>query len=313
MIIFDSNPLFVVIERGKSMLKLLLWPFKLIYYCLKPFIWFYKNFFGYSTATSDSEGIDFEHTCANILRGRGFSNVEVTKASGDQGVDVLASKDGRRYAVQCKLYSNPVGNKAVQEVYAGKTYYGCTDAAVMTNSTFTESAKVLADSLGVELWENTPTSSKRKRKNSPIVFWGSIITLVAFWIYLFEAENAGTITQEISNDRGSTAALIWLGFILAYVFVFPFIRNIIIDILIGFTKIKIAILQRKLNKIRDNDYDDEIDSTEDDFELEPSYTEMLRQKYQVDLRDDDFDVDKFADECNAYLARQDEMKQWEES
>ncbi len=48
-----------------------------------------------------------------------FKSVEVTRGSGDYGVDVLAEKEGVTYAVQCKRYDGPVGVKAVQEAYAG--------------------------------------------------------------------------------------------------------------------------------------------------------------------------------------------------
>ena len=44
-------------------------------------------------------GYDFERWCARLLRRMSFSSVEVTKASGDQGVDVLAEKGGVRYAI----------------------------------------------------------------------------------------------------------------------------------------------------------------------------------------------------------------------
>ena len=37
-------------------------------------------------------GEDFEEFCADILRGNGFTDVEVTKATGDHGIDVLAKK-----------------------------------------------------------------------------------------------------------------------------------------------------------------------------------------------------------------------------
>jgi hypothetical protein len=102
------------------------------------------------------DGLEFEDICATVLKDKGFKKVRVTKASGDQGVDILANKDGKKYAVQCKLYSRPVGNKAVQEVYAGMSYYDCDAAIVMTNSTFTKSAIDLAESTGVELWEDMP-------------------------------------------------------------------------------------------------------------------------------------------------------------
>jgi len=98
-------------------------------------------------------GLEFEHFCAETLKRNGYTEVEVTQASGDQGVDVLAQKDGLQYAVQCKYYSSTVGNAAVQQAYAGKAYYDCDAAMVMTNSTFTQSARDLAERTGVELWE----------------------------------------------------------------------------------------------------------------------------------------------------------------
>lgn len=101
------------------------------------------------------EGHDFEYWCANLLRKSGFSNVRVTQGSGDQGVDVLAERDGMKYAVQCKRYNQPVGNKAVQEVFAGKAMYGCNVAVVITNNYFTDSAKSLARKTNVQLWDRS--------------------------------------------------------------------------------------------------------------------------------------------------------------
>jgi len=66
------------------------------------------------------EGRDFEIFCAELLRKRGFLEVEVTKGSGDYGIDILAEKDGVTYAIQCKRYGAPVGVKAIQEAYAGR-------------------------------------------------------------------------------------------------------------------------------------------------------------------------------------------------
>ena len=99
------------------------------------------------------EGHEFEHWCADLLKKNGFSNVEVTVGSGDQGVDVLARKDGIRYAIQCKCYSKDLGNKPVQEVNTGKTIYHCQIGVVMTNRYFTKGAKDAADATGVLLWD----------------------------------------------------------------------------------------------------------------------------------------------------------------
>lgn len=99
------------------------------------------------------EGIEFEHWCANLLTDMGYSNVSVTQSSGDQGVDVLAEKDGIKYAIQCKCYSKDLGNTPVQEILAGKHFYHCHVGAVMTNQYFTKGAKDLATETGVLLWD----------------------------------------------------------------------------------------------------------------------------------------------------------------
>lgn len=102
---------------------------------------------------SSKRGQHFETQCAELLKKNGFINVIVTKKSGDHGADVLAEKDGISYAIQCKYYSNSVGNKAVQEVYAAKTYYKKDIAVVMTNSIFTLQAREEAAATGVKLWD----------------------------------------------------------------------------------------------------------------------------------------------------------------
>lgn len=99
------------------------------------------------------EGHEFEYFCAELLEKCGFEDVTVTRGSGDQGVDILAFKEDIKYAIQCKNYSTPLGNKSIQEVFAGKTFYHCHVGVVMTNSTFTKGARELADSVGVILWD----------------------------------------------------------------------------------------------------------------------------------------------------------------
>ena len=89
-------------------------------------------------------GEDFEKYCADLLTKQNFEDVRVTKTSGDQGVEILAEKDGVRYAIQCKYYQQPLGNTPVQEITAGREFYDCDTGVVMTNSTFTPGARALA-------------------------------------------------------------------------------------------------------------------------------------------------------------------------
>ena len=73
------------------------------------------------------------------------------RATGDQGADLLFSHSGVRVVVHCKRYVKSVGNKAVQEAHAARGFYNCDRALVVTSSTFTSSARALADALDVAL------------------------------------------------------------------------------------------------------------------------------------------------------------------
>ena len=99
------------------------------------------------------DGHQFEHYCAMLLKRNGYHNVRVTPGSGDNGVDILAERDGISYAIQCKCYNQKLGNKAVQEVFSGRSYYNCDEAVVLTNNYFTEPAKDAARRIGVTLWD----------------------------------------------------------------------------------------------------------------------------------------------------------------
>ena len=108
--------------------------------------------------TQHMDGYEFEYQCAKILKRKHFSKIKVTQSSGDQGIDIIAFKHRKKYGIQCKYYTHPVGNKAVQEAYAGANFYDCDKAVVMTNITFTKSATQLAQKLDVELWPNCPVT-----------------------------------------------------------------------------------------------------------------------------------------------------------
>ena len=98
-------------------------------------------------------GLEFENYTARLLRQLGYTNVEVTKSSGDFGVDIFAHNGGEKCVIQCKRYSKNLGIKPIQEVYSGKEYYKATTAIVMSNSYYTESAHSLARELGVRLYD----------------------------------------------------------------------------------------------------------------------------------------------------------------
>ena len=95
-------------------------------------------------------GDEYENYCKYILKKRGWI-VELTPKSGDQGVDLIATKEYLKVCIQCKRYSKPVGNKAVQEIFTGKQFYGGSHGVLVSNAGFTKSAKSLASKTGIIL------------------------------------------------------------------------------------------------------------------------------------------------------------------
>lgn len=132
---------------------------------------------------SVSNGLEYEQYCADYLNKHGYHDAKTTKASGDHGVDVIAFKRGKKYAVQCKYYSSPVGNKAIQEVYTGMALYDCDYGIVITNSTFTKQAKDEASKLGVKLMPMIEPQGKLFPLKTLIAF----IAFVLFLAYPKEA------------------------------------------------------------------------------------------------------------------------------
>jgi restriction system protein len=95
-------------------------------------------------------GIEFENYVAAKLRAAGY-RVALTKATGDFGVDLIASKGGRRIAIQCKRHGRRIGAPAVQQVVAGALLHRCTSTMVVSNQEFTAAAIELAGVHSCEL------------------------------------------------------------------------------------------------------------------------------------------------------------------
>lgn len=152
-------------KRGKKrgcIGTFLLLPFYMIYFgiviCGSFLLGFFTFLWGIITLPFKRKkpltGVEYEYRVAEYLRSKGYWGVKVTQASGDYGVDITAHKHGKKFAIQCKYYSQPVGLSAVQEAVAGKNHYGCNAAMVVTNNTFTAAAERLAKENGVKLLPN---------------------------------------------------------------------------------------------------------------------------------------------------------------
>lgn len=94
---------------------------------------------------------NFENFLAEAFVHLGYI-VDRTGRSDDQGVDLIVSRDARRIAVQAQGQpEQSVDKDAVQQAHAGMGFYNCHAAAVVTNATFTPSARAFAERLGCRL------------------------------------------------------------------------------------------------------------------------------------------------------------------
>ncbi|MGZ3727870.1 MAG: restriction endonuclease [Bdellovibrionota bacterium] len=84
---------------------------------------------------------DFELAVGEMYRRLGYS-VEVTPATNDKGKDAIMFRDGKKYLVECKQYSeeNTVGREHLQKFFAAVTEEGAETGFVVTTSTFKKTA-----------------------------------------------------------------------------------------------------------------------------------------------------------------------------
>ena len=98
------------------------------------------------------DGHTFEIEFAGLLRKRGWS-VEVTKASGDGGIDIQGTDDlGESVAIQCKRWKNKVGSPAVRDL-RGAGFGKFNRLIVIGTGGFSKSALAFAEESAIELWD----------------------------------------------------------------------------------------------------------------------------------------------------------------
>jgi len=97
----------------------------------------------------------FEKLAQRLLRECGFSEVEVTKKSGDGGIDGTGKLRingifSFNVAFQCKRYKKPVGAPAIRD-FRGSLGTNIEKGVLITTSAFTQEAKDEASSEGKRL------------------------------------------------------------------------------------------------------------------------------------------------------------------
>jgi hypothetical protein len=100
------------------------------------------------------DGYEFERVLKELFKKMGYQVIH-TPLSNDQGADLIVEKFGVKTVIQAKNWQDDVTNKGVQEVYAAIKHYDAQKAMVISSSGFTQSARKLARSNDVTLWDRS--------------------------------------------------------------------------------------------------------------------------------------------------------------
>jgi len=103
-------------------------------------------------------GYDFERILKSLFQKMGYQVIHTT-LSNDQGADLIVEKFGVKTVVQAKNWQNNVTNSGIQEAVAAIKHYDAQRAMVISSSGFTQSARELAQSNNVVLWDRSILSS----------------------------------------------------------------------------------------------------------------------------------------------------------
>ncbi len=95
-------------------------------------------------------GTRFETALARLYKKTGYS-VSQTKGSGDEGIDLILMKDGKKTAVQCKGHKKPIGVGAIRDLYGAMMHFGAESAVLACPAGFTKGVWQFAKNKSIEL------------------------------------------------------------------------------------------------------------------------------------------------------------------
>ena len=159
-------------------------------------------------------GTEYEEVCADYLKSIGYRNVRLTRNTGDNGIDILAEKNGKLLGVQCKCYfGHNVGVKAVQEAYAGRAFYECDEVAVFTNSVFTRQAVDTAAAIGVTLYDELfpEVLLKNRRLDTFLIVLFVFLSLFLVFLSVLLRQQGVSSIRQVFEYSGFNRLILQLG------------------------------------------------------------------------------------------------------
>ncbi len=96
-------------------------------------------------------GKQYEDEISNLFSKLGYK-VNLTKSSGDEGIDIFLEKDGEFTAVQCKAHIRPVSPSVAQELYSSMLHEQIAKGIIVSTHGFTNGTADFAITKPIALW-----------------------------------------------------------------------------------------------------------------------------------------------------------------
>ena len=117
----------------------------------------------------------FERGISRLLMAAGYEHVSLIGASGDGGADILAIKSGKRWLVQVKRWTNPIGSDVIERTIAAAKTYEADIPVIVSRSGFTaglieQRLRLASEGIRVQLWDRLSLDRQKSllSENSPV-------------------------------------------------------------------------------------------------------------------------------------------------
>lgn len=114
-------------------------------------------------------GHAFESELASLLIRVGLS-CQLTRATGDEGVDIWINHDGYQIPLQCKRHNSPVGVGAIRDLLGAMTHARASTGILASVSGFTRGAKGFADSNRIVTIDLDQIMEIQSNRNASLLF-----------------------------------------------------------------------------------------------------------------------------------------------
>lgn len=95
-------------------------------------------------------GVEFESELGEVYSRLGYE-VTQTRATGDEGIDLILRRPGELVVVQCKQHGKPAGQHFVRDLYGAMMHHGAQKSVLACTAGFTEAVRKFAKGKPIEL------------------------------------------------------------------------------------------------------------------------------------------------------------------